>query len=618
MQAEHRPRRAASGRAVTGDGARPTGQARALKGAGGGRGEARGAARLTPPRPGATLHKARWGAQAEGGRGMTGALTQGTAALRRAAVTRHAALVITRRAALGGAALLLGTTMLSRGAFAAGGGRVVVAADSEPRNLNPAMVASNGVFFVASKVVEPLAEAAYDGLTPLLATGWEGSADGRSVTFRLREGVTFHDGTPFTSADVAFSAMEVWKPLQNLGRTLFANLDAVDTPDPLTAVFRFSQPTPLQLIENALPVVTSVLPRHLYEGTDIAQNPANTAPVGTGPFRFAEHEPGQYYRLTRNEAYWQTGAPQVDEIVFTVLPDRGAAANALEAGEIQLAAFSMVPLVELDRVGKIDGLEVVTRGYEALTYQLTVEINHRRPHMGDLKVRQAIAHAIDRKLVVDTVFLGYAAPATGPVPASASAFYTPDVATYGFDTDKADALLDEAGLPRGADGTRFALDLLPAPYFEETRQFGDYLRQALAKVGIDARIVSNDSAGHQKAVYTDHDFDLAVAPTVFRGDPAISTTVLVRSGIPAGVPFTNQGGYANADLDALIDEAAVTLDPAARVALYRRFQQMVAADLPIINVADWSFTSVASTRLGHVAGNPRWAVSNFSDLTIEG
>ena len=202
-----------------------------------------------------------------------------------------------------------------------------------------------------------------------------------------------------------------------------------------------------------------------------------------------------------------------------MLPDRAAAAGALEADEIQLAAFSAVPLADLDRIGKVDGIEVVTKGYEALTYQLVVEINHRRKELADLKVRQAIAHAIDKDFVVKTIFLGYAKPATGPVPQNDKQFYTADVPTYPFDVAKANALLDEAGYKRGADGTRFKLKLLPAPYFNETKQFGDYLRQALAPIGIDAEIVNNDAAAHQKAVYTDHAFDLAVAPPVFRGDP---------------------------------------------------------------------------------------------------
>ena len=132
--------------------------------------------------------------------------------------------LVSRRSLLAGTAAAAALVALPRAGRAQGvvkGGRLVVAADSEPTNLNPAIVASNGVFFVASKVVEPLAEASYegtDGLAPKLATSWEGSADGKSVTFKLREGVTWHDGKPFTSADVAFSALSVWKPLQNLGR----------------------------------------------------------------------------------------------------------------------------------------------------------------------------------------------------------------------------------------------------------------------------------------------------------------------------------------------------------------------------------------------------------------
>jgi peptide/nickel transport system substrate-binding protein len=529
---------------------------------------------------------------------------------------------ISRRSLLAGASLLMASTALPRFAYAQEarkGGRLIVAADSEPKNLNPAIVASNGVFFVASKVIEPLAEASYDGeegLSPRLATSWEGSDDGLSVTFKLREGVKWHDGKPFTSADVAFSALQVWKPLQNLGRIIFANLEGVDTPDELTAVLKFSKPTPFQLIRNALPAVTSVVAKHIYEGTDIMANPANVQLVGTGPFKFTEYRPGEYYLLTKNPEYWGEGLPNLDEILYRVLPDRAAAASALEAEEIHLAAFSAVPLADLDRISKVDGIEVYTKGYEALTYQLIVEINHRRKELADLRVRRAIAHAIDKDFVVKTIFLGYAEPSTGPVPRNAPEFYDPEVPVYEFNVVQANALLDEAGYAKGADGNRFALKLLPAPYFNETKQFGDYLRQALAAIGINAEIINNDSAGHQKAVYTDHAFDLAVAPPVFRGDPAVSTTILVKSGTPDGVPFSNQGGYVNPELDTLIDKAAETIDTEERTGLYNEFQRLVVEDLPLINVAEWGFTTVARTSVHEVSNNPRWAVSNWADTWI--
>lgn len=530
---------------------------------------------------------------------------------------------IRRRTLLQGATLLVASTALPRIALAetpAKGGRLIVAADSEPRNLNPAMVASNGVFFVSSKIVEPLAEAAYDGKDGLqgrLATGWEGSADGRSVTFKLREGVKWHDGKPFTSADVAFSALQLWKPLQNLGRVVFKDLVAVETPDAHTTVFRFAEPTPFQLVRNALPALTSVIPKHIYEGTDIAENPANLAPIGTGPYKFGEYKAGQYYRLERNPDYWNAGEPHLDEIIYRVLPDRAAAAGAVEAEEIHLAAFSAVPLADLDRMSKLPGIAVIEKGYEALTYQLIVEINHRRKELADLKVRRAIAHAIDREFVVKTIFFGYATVATGPVPHADPQFYTPLAPDHGFDVAKANALLDEAGYQRGADGVRFSLKLLPAPYFNETRQFGDYLRQALAEIGIDARLVNNDPAAHQKAVYADHAFDLAVGPPVYRGDPAISTTILAQSGIADGVPFSNQGGYASAELDAIIAKAARTLDPAERIALYHEFQRKVVEDLPFINVAEWGFVTVARTSVRNISTNPRWVASNWADTWIE-
>lgn len=534
-------------------------------------------------------------------------------------------LILNRRALLSGSASAAALLLLPRFSWAEGvepakGGRLVVASDSEPANLNPAIVASNGVFFVASKVVEALAEQSYDGkdgLKPLLATEWTGSDDGLSVTFKLREGVTWHDGKPFTSADVAFSALEVWKKLQNLGRVVFKNLETVETPDAHTAVFKFSEPTPFQLIRNALPVVTSVLPKHLYEGTDIAKNPVNQALVGTGPFKFGEHKPGEYFLLKRNETYWDKNAPALDEIVFQVLPDRAAAGNALEADQIQLAAFSAVPLADLERISKVPGLKVYQNGYEALTYQLIVEINHRRKELADLKVRQAIAHAIDKDFVVNTIFLGYAKPATGPVPAFDKTFFASDTTQYAFDPAKAEALLDEAGYKKGADGVRFKLKLLPAPFFNETKQFGDYLRQALAKVGIDAEIVVNDSPAHLKAVYTDHDFDITVATPVYRSDPAISTTVLFQSGLPAGVPFSNQYGYVNAEIDKLIAAGASTIDDAKRAEIYKELQRKVTADLPLINVADFSFITVASDKVQNVSDNPRWAVSGWANTGLQ-
>jgi peptide/nickel transport system substrate-binding protein len=504
------------------------------------------------------------------------------------------------------------------------GGTLVVseAAPSEPVNLNPAMVASNGVFFIASKIVEPLAEMDYGGaLRPLLATSWEGSEDGSTFTVNLREGVTWHDGEPFTSADVAFSAMEVWKPHGNLGRSFFATLESVDTPDDHTAIFNFSQPMPSQLFEMAMPALTAVVPEHLLAGTELANpdapNPYNLAPVGTGPFVFADYRPGELIQVTAYDGYWDDGKPYLDEIVFQFLPEAAAKAAALETGDIDLTVFSAIPLLDLGRIDALDDVSAITAGYEGLTYEITLDFNHRNEILANPDVRKALRMAVDPQVIVDTVFAGFGArPATGPVPSTDPVFYTPDVTTYEFDPAAAEALLDEAGYPRGDDGTRFALRLRPAPFFAETRGTGDYVQQALEDIGIDVELVSADAPGHIAAVYTDHDFDLAINSPAYRNDPAISTTILYQGGLDAGIPFSNQWGYDDPEMNELIAAAATETDPDARVALYHQFQQLAAEQLPIAPLVEFTFTTAANDRVQNVANNPRWATSSWADTWI--
>ena len=214
--------------------------------------------------------------------------------------------------------------------------------------------------------------------------------------------------------------------------------------------------------------------------------------------------------------------------------------------------------------------------------------------------------------------MGYATAATGPIPSSATDFYTSDVETFAPDVAAAEALLDEAGYPRGEDGTRFSLRLRPAPWFEQTRATGDYVRQALQQVGIEVEIVTADPGGHISAVYTEHDFDLAIGSPVYRNDPAISTTILFQGGLPPGVPFANQYGYDDPEMNAIIERGLSTIDSAERVAVYEEFQRKAAADLPLIVLVDFTFLTVARDEVQGVANNPRWATSSWADTWLAG
>jgi peptide/nickel transport system substrate-binding protein len=207
-------------------------------------------------------------------------------------------------ATIGAVALSAGSAREAFGQAVQRGGVLTVHLHGEQRVLNPAIRASTGVYVITSKIMEGLVDLDAQGKPrPVLATSWEATPDGKTITFKLREGVTWHDGKPFTSADVQYTAIEMWKKYLNYGTQLQQYLDAVDTPDPHTAIFRYSRPMPPDLLLRALCDLGYIAPRHVFEGTNILENPANTAPIGTGPFKFVQYERGQFVIAERNPSY---------------------------------------------------------------------------------------------------------------------------------------------------------------------------------------------------------------------------------------------------------------------------------------------------------------------------
>ncbi len=529
---------------------------------------------------------------------------------------------ITRRSAL-----LSATAFATLPAFAPGasaqeepkrGGTFTVHLNTEQRVLNPAIRASTGVYIITSKIMEALVDLdAEGGFAPVLATAWSQSADGKIVTFKLREGVTWHDGKPFTSADVQFTAMEMWKKLLNYGTQLQQNLEAVETPDALTAVFRYTKPMPLNLLLRALCDLGYVAPRHVFEGTNILENPANTAPIGTGPFKFVQYERGQFVIAERNPNYWRKGFPYLDKVVWRFITDKSAASAALETGQVLLSPFSSISLADLDRLKTDPKFIVSPKGSEANAFNNTLEFNCRKKELSDVRVRRAIAHAIDVPFFIENFLYGQGKPATGPIPASSTAFYDPSIPVpYAFDRKRSEALLDEAGYKRGADGTRFSLKLFPLLNGEDIPLFATYIQQSLASIGIKVEVVQLDAAGAITAIFRDWQADLSIGWHQYRGDPAVSTTVWYRSGSPKGSPWTNQWGWQSDAIDKLTDEAATEIDPARRKALYAQWTKAVDEELPVWMVTERQFYSVYSKRLRNSHNTPRWGSSSWHDLWL--
>lgn len=498
------------------------------------------------------------------------------------------------------------------------GGTAVIHMNTEQGVLNPALRASTGVYQITGKFMEPLIDKSYDGYVGVLATDWSSSADGKAITFKLRPGVKWHDGAAFTCDDVAYSAMNLWKKLLNYSSTLQANLDAVDCPDPTTAVFRYSSPMPLDLLVAAMPDLGHPVPKHLYDGTDILKNPYNQKPVGTGPFKFQKYERGQYIIAERNPDYWRGKQfPYLDRIIWRFIPDKAAAAAAFEAGEIHESGFNGISMEDMQRLGKDPRFDMGPKGFENNVAHSTVEFNLRNPILADIRVRKAIYHALDTDFALKTIMRGYGKKGTGPVPSAGGINYTADVPTYPFDTDKARALLDEAGYKPDANGIRFKLRHRPAPWGEYTQLWAEYYAQALKKIGIAVELVTNDAPGFLNGVYRDHNFDTASGWHQFRADPAVSTTVWLRSGAPVGTAWSNQFGYKSAEMDKLIDDAAAELDTSKRAGLYHQIQKLAMTDLPVIFAIEHTFLGITSKKLKNHHNTPRWDSSSWYDLWLD-
>ncbi|MFS8934535.1 ABC transporter substrate-binding protein [Cupriavidus taiwanensis] len=478
------------------------------------------------------------------------------------------------------------------------GGTLTTIIQPEPVILTSALNSAAPTGFFSANVFDGLIE--YDNdfkLKPALAQRWDISKDSKTLTFHLRPNVKWHDGKPFTSADVKWTLENVWKKLHPRNQILFGKVTRVDTPDALTVVLHFSEPS-LAVLSSLNSNGAQVLPKHLYEGTDILNNPYNNKPVGTGPFVFKEWSKGNYIVLERNPDYWDKGKPYLDKIVFKVIPDASARAAALEKGEVQYAPFNPVPLKDAQRLSQLPSLKLETRGYEWLSPWLFMDVNIDRPYFKDVRVRQALAHAIDLNTLNKVVWFGFGKPAVSPVVSTLGQFFNPSVPKYPYDPARAEALLEAAGLKRGADGNRLKIQIDYLPYGDDYKRSAEYIKQALKRVGVDVTVRTQDTPTYTRRVYGDRDFDLAVVWFAGFADPLVGVTRAYRSDtVGKNIPWSNGSGYRGDEANRLIDQAQGSPSQAERVELFRKFQSVVQTDLPSIPLLELRFFTVQSSNL---------------------
>lgn len=479
------------------------------------------------------------------------------------------------------------------------GGTFIMVVQPEPPSLASYLSTSQPIGQVATKVYDGLLE--YDSRTepkPALAESWSVAEDGMSITFNLRRNVTWHDGEPFTSADVKFTFMEVLKKFHPRGINNYRELEAVDTPDAHTAVFRLRGPAPY--VMRILSAYESpVVPKHLFEGQDVREYSHANKPIGTGPFRFVEWKRGQYIRFDRNDSYWKDGLPYLDRIVARFIPDAGTRTAVMETGEAHLTAYSHIPAQDLPMLERQPHLTVTDDGYEMMPSVTFLMFDTTRAPFDKQAVRQAVSYAIDRQFIIDAVWHGYGKPATGPM-SSKLLWYTDEVRDYSVPDrlEIANRLLDEAGYPRNAEGVRFEITHDVQPYGEVWQRFGEVVVQQLAEVGIKTTIRYEDTPTWLKRVFTDYDFQLTSTGYFNFSDPVIGVHRGYHSNqIKPGTVFVNAPRWSSPETDALMDAAAVELDFDQRKKLYEEFQARVVEAAPMVFVQEPAQISVFNNKV---------------------
>ncbi len=510
--------------------------------------------------------------------------------------------------ALAAAALLVAAGCGRRATAGPSNDLLIVGYDREPDTLNR----------FSTHILEDIQTCIIEGLTitdehmnvvPLLAREVPTLANGgvrlredggMDVTWRLRPDVKWHDGVPFTSADVKFTVDALNGPEYNPESTDgFDRITSVDTPDPLTAVVHYKEvyaPYDIQFIRGTLP-------KHVLEGRDIdrAQD-YNRAPLGTGPYRVAEWKAGESIMLERVPGYWRGAEfPKIRRLLFRFVANTNTRINQLKAGEVHVVA--LVPWDKYRELAAIKSIAVHRTPGNAYEH---VTLNERSfPPFADVRVRRALISALDRELYAKTILDGLAPVAHGPIQPLSWA-YTDDVRHYAYDPERSRALLDEAGWRVGRDGIRrrdgrpLAFTLITQAGYAIRENIAQAIQHQLRDVGVDVRVELQDGTAIS-SIWFEGKFDAMLHWWQMPSDPELTTFFAGDRTPPAG---RNINYYRNDELTRIVYAADRTIDRDERRSLLQRAQQLIAEEVPEIPLYNVTRLDAIPASLQHFKGNP--------------
>lgn len=439
------------------------------------------------------------------------------------------------------------------------GGTLVVAVAADPDGLDPHKTVAAATFQITRNIYDTLVQTDEKGrIVPDLALSWEPSADGRKWTFTLREGVKFHNGRLMTAEDVKYSFERLLSPETASPRAKdFAVIQSVSAPDAKTVVFELKQPS-AAFLSNLAYGWAAVVPKE-------AAATLRDRPVGTGPFKVVEWVKDSHVALERFDGYFLPDVPYLDKAIFKVITDPAARMAALRAGEVDV--IPELPAQDVAAVRKEAGLKIIEVPFNGIQY---IAINNKVPPFDNLKVRQALNYAVDKRAVIDVAQFGLGVPIGSHMP-PVTEYYVDLSGRYPYDPAKAKQLLAEAGYADGFETTM----ILPQPYDFHIRN-GQVVADQLGKVGIKVKLETMEWGTWLKQVYNGRQFALTAIGATGRLDPDPFLSAYVSTSAE------NMRNYSSKAFDELAAQGAVEADPAKRRAIYAQMQTLLADDAAAI------------------------------------
>ena len=454
------------------------------------------------------------------------------------------------------------------------GGTILVGVSADPMDFNPNAKGDDNAFPIHQNLYNRLMKITNkQEIVPDLAKEYEVSNDGKEITFHLNEGVTWHDGEKFSSEDVKFTFDTIISEKGQASGSLTA-IDEITAPDENTVVFQLSRPDS-SIIGYIAWYGTFIMPKHIYEGTDWNTNPANQNPIGTGPFKFVEHNKGVNITLERNDDYWGDIA-YLDKVIYSVIPDSNTAIQALLNEELDILGISP-PFSEMEGFKTNPQLS-----YGELVWpsRFQIAFNQKDKNFSDLKVRQAVAYGLDKQEIIDKALKGAGSVSkTAMVPAYEWAVNNTDLYPD-RDIEKAKQLLEEAGYEADSNGVYFSVtfDVFSMEPFGD---IGTVVKENLKDIGIDVKLNLMEYAAWDEKVWTGKNYEIALLAGYQGPGPGGLNGRFASDG------SMNIYNYANDELDENLLNASVKVTEEERAPFYQEAQRILIEDLPMVPISEW-------------------------------